>query len=127
MVISEKEVEAMRGEFDRRPWGTYEVLEESDGFKVKKIVVDPGQRLSLQSHKQRREHWIVTKGVALITLGDTEQTIGPDQYIHIPVGTVHRIQNPGTEPLIFVEVQSGNYLGEDDITRYQDDYQRIPK
>jgi mannose-6-phosphate isomerase-like protein (cupin superfamily) len=117
----------MRGEFDRRPWGTYEVLEESDGYKVKKIIVDPGQRLSLQSHKQRREHWIVTKGTAVVTLGNDEHTVGPNEYIHVPVGAVHRIQNPGTEPLIFVEVQCGDYLGEDDITRYQDDYQRIAK
>ena len=117
----------MRGEFDRRPWGTYEVLEESDGYKVKKIVVDSGQRLSLQSHKQRSEHWIVTSGIALVTVDDTEHTVGPNEYIHVPIGARHRIQNPGTEPMVFVEVQCGVYLGEDDITRYQDDYQRAPQ
>jgi mannose-6-phosphate isomerase-like protein (cupin superfamily) len=117
----------MRGEFDRRPWGTYEVLEDGDGFKVKKIVVNPGQRLSLQSHKQRNEHWVVTQGIATVTLGDEDITLRPNQYVHIPIGTRHRIQNPGTEPLVFVEVQCGAYLGEDDITRYQDDYHRAPE
>ena len=117
----------MRGEFDRRPWGTYEVLEDSDGFKVKKIVVDAGHRLSLQSHTRRSEHWVVTSGQAIVTVDENEYTLGPNQYVHIPSGARHRVENRGKEPLVFVEVQCGDYLGEDDITRYQDDYQRAPK
>jgi mannose-6-phosphate isomerase-like protein (cupin superfamily) len=114
----------MRGEFDRRPWGTYEVLEDLDDYKVKKIVVNPGHRLSLQSHNRRSEHWVVTSGTALVTIDDGQHTLGPNQYIHVPLGARHRVENPGSDPLVFIEVQCGDYLGEDDIVRYHDDYKR---
>jgi len=114
----------MRGEFDRRPWGTYEVLEDLEDYKVKKIVVNPGHRLSLQSHNRRSEHWVITSGTAVVTIDDGQHTLVPNQYIHVPLGARHRIENPGTDPLVFIEVQCGDYLGEDDIVRYQDDYKR---
>src|SRR5262245_31249034 len=111
-------------ERDERPWGMYEVLVEGDAYKVKRIEVKPGQRLSLQSHERRNEHWVVVAGTARVTRGDEELTLGVNQHIMIPVRTRHRVANPGTEVLVFIEVQSGDYLGEDDITRYQDDYNR---
>lgn len=107
-----------------RPWGSYTVLEEGKAYKVKRIVVDPGQRLSLQLHRQRGEHWTVVEGEGVVTLGETRITIAPEQVIHIPVETKHRVENTGHDPLVFIEVQSGDYLGEDDITRYDDDYGR---
>lgn len=109
-----------------RPWGTYFNALEEPGYKIKKIVVNPGARLSLQSHEQRSEHWVVVQGDALVTLGDKEIKMGRDEYIYIPKGSIHRLQNLGTEDLILVEVQLGSYLGEDDIKRFQDDYNRLP-
>jgi mannose-6-phosphate isomerase-like protein (cupin superfamily) len=109
-----------------RPWGTYFNALEEPGYKVKKILVNPGARLSLQSHEHRAEHWVVVQGEALVTLDDKEIKMGPDGYIYIPKGSIHRLQNLGTEDLILVEVQLGSYLGEDDIKRYQDDYNRLP-
>ncbi len=109
-----------------RPWGTYFNALEEPGFKIKKIVVKPNSRLSLQSHVHRSEHWVVVKGEALVTVADKEVKMTADQYIYIPQGSIHRLQNLGHEDLILVEVQLGNYLGEDDIKRYQDDYNRIP-
>lgn len=114
----------MRGEMDERPWGRYEVLEDCEGFKVKRIEVKPGQRLSLQRHSQRSEHWVVVQGVADVVCGDRESKLTRGQHVNIPVETNHRIGNSGTELLVFVEVQFGDYLGEDDIVRVQDDYQR---
>lgn len=114
----------MRGEVDHRPWGMYEVLEEAASYKVKKIVVEPGHRLSLQSHEHRAEHWIVVAGSAMVTRNDEEISLSDGETIMIPKGARHRIANPGKTPLVFIEVQQGSYLGEDDITRYQDDYQR---
>ena len=111
-------------EFDRRPWGTYTVLEEATNFKVKRIEVLPGKRLSYQKHAQRAEHWFVVQGTAKVTLDGNEITIGTGEAIDIPIGTAHRVENPGEEDLIFIEVQRGNYLGEDDIVRLQDDYGR---
>lgn len=108
-----------------RPWGTYFNALEEPGYKIKKIVVKPGARLSLQSHEKRSEHWVVVQGEALVTLDDKEVKMGRDQYIYIPVGGIHRLQNIGNDDLILVEVQLGNYLGEDDIKRYQDDYNRL--
>lgn len=108
-----------------RPWGTYLNAFEEPGYKIKKITVKPGQRLSLQSHEHRAEHWVVVHGQALVTLDDKEIPMGRDQYIYIPKGSVHRLQNLGSDDLILVEVQLGNYLGEDDIKRYQDDYNRV--
>jgi mannose-6-phosphate isomerase-like protein (cupin superfamily) len=110
---------------ERRPWGTYEVLLEAPNYKVKRIVVDPGQRLSLQMHQVRSEHWVVVAGEAIATLGSEELSLVPNQPLYIPTKTRHRIANPGREPLVFIEVQCGGYLGEDDITRFEDDYHRV--
>ena len=111
-------------EFDRRPWGSYTVLEEASTFKVKRIEVLPGKRLSYQKHSQRAEHWFVVEGTAKVTLDGNEITIRTGESIDIPIGTAHRVENPGSEDLIFIEVQRGTYLGEDDIVRLQDDYGR---
>jgi mannose-1-phosphate guanylyltransferase/mannose-1-phosphate guanylyltransferase/mannose-6-phosphate isomerase len=110
--------------FEMRPWGRFEVLADDPLFKSKKITVDPGQQLSYQSHDQRAEHWVVVAGDGEITINDQKKTLRPGDSVYIPVKTKHRMRNPGTEPLIFVEVQTGSYFGEDDIVRYQDDYQR---
>lgn len=108
-----------------RPWGNYTVLEEDpEGFKIKRIEVAPGARLSLQSHKQRSEHWVVVSGTATVTNGDDVVTVQKNQSTYIPIGTKHRLENRGTEPLHIVEIQVGNYLGEDDIQRYEDHYGR---
>lgn len=111
-------------EHDRRPWGSYTVLEEGSTFKVKRIEVLPGKRLSYQKHAQRAEHWFVVEGTARVTLDDREITVNAGEAIDIAVGAAHRVENPGDEDLIFIEVQRGNYLGEDDIVRLQDDFGR---
>lgn len=111
-------------EFDRRPWGSYTVLEEDRGFKVKRIEVLPGKRLSYQKHAQRAEHWFVVEGTAKVTLDDKEITVRAGEAIDIPIGAAHRVENPDERNLVFIEVQRGNYLGEDDIVRLQDDYGR---
>ena len=111
-------------EFDRRPWGSYTVLEEDRGFKVKRIEVLPGKRLSYQKHAQRAEHWFVVEGTAKVTLDDREITVRAGEAIDIPIGAAHRVENPDDENLVFIEVQRGSYLGEDDIVRLQDDYGR---
>jgi len=108
-----------------RPWGNYAVLEEdADGFKIKRIEVAPGARLSLQSHKQRSEHWVVVSGTATVTNGDEVITVRKNESTYIPIGTKHRLENRGSEPLHIVEIQVGEYLGEDDIQRYEDNYGR---
>jgi len=113
--------------FDRRPWGTFTVLDEGDGFKVKRIEVLPGKRLSYQKHAQRAEHWIVVQGTAKVTLDDEEIKVPAGKAIDIGVGVAHRVENADTELLIFIEVQRGGYLGEDDIVRLQDDFGRAPQ
>ncbi len=113
--------------FDRRPWGTFTVLDEGDGFKVKRIEVLPGKRLSYQKHAQRAEHWIVVQGTAKVTLDDEEIDVPAGQAIDIALGAAHRVENADTELLVFIEVQRGAYLGEDDIVRLQDDFGRAPK
>ena len=113
--------------FDRRPWGTFTVLDEGDGFKVKRIEVLPGKRLSYQKHAQRAEHWVVVQGTAKVTLDDEEINVPAGQAIDIAVGSAHRVENADTEQLIFIEVQRGDYLGEDDIVRLQDDFGRVPE
>lgn len=110
--------------FDQRPWGTFTVLDEGKDFKVKRIEVLPGKRLSYQKHAQRAEHWVVIQGTAKVTLNDAEITVAPGESIDIPVGAAHRVENAGTELLVFIEVQRGSYLGEDDIVRLQDDFGR---
>lgn len=111
-------------QFDRRPWGTFTVLDEGRDFKVKRIEVLPGKRLSYQKHAQRAEHWVVVQGTAKVTLDDQEIVVRPGQAIDIAIGAAHRVENPGEEPLLFIEVQRGAYLGEDDIVRLQDDFGR---
>jgi mannose-6-phosphate isomerase-like protein (cupin superfamily) len=113
--------------FDRRPWGTFTVLDEGDGFKVKRIEVLPGKRLSYQKHAQRAEHWVVVQGTAKVTLDDEEINVRAGEAIDIGVGSAHRVENADTELLVFIEVQRGPYLGEDDIVRLQDDFGRAPK
>ena len=112
--------------FDRRPWGTFTVLDEGAGFKVKRIEVLPGKRLSYQKHAQRAEHWMVVQGTAKVTLDDEDILVPAGKAIDISVGAAHRVENPGDETLIFIEVQRGGYLGEDDIVRLQDDFGRVP-
>ena len=107
-----------------RPWGAYEDLHGGDGFKVKRIVVNPGQMLSLQSHRHRAEHWVVVRGAARVTRGEETFTVSANESTYIPPGTRHRLENPGDTPLELVEVQTGGYLGEDDIVRHEDAYGR---
>ncbi|VAW80421.1 Glycosyltransferase, partial [hydrothermal vent metagenome] len=109
---------------NHRPWGYYENLLERDDHKIKEIIVQPGERLSLQKHRRRAEHWTVVSGEALVTVGDQEIPLKPGQSVDIPRGAVHRIMNPGVIPLVLVEVQMGDYFGEDDIIRLEDDYDR---
>jgi len=123
MYVPPFEEEVMR-EFDRRPWGTYTVLEEAPNFKVKRIEVLPGKRLSYQKHSQRAEHWFVVAGTARVTLDGSEIIVRTGEAIDIPIGSAHRVENPGDDDLIFIEVQRGSYLGEDDIVRLEDDYGR---
>jgi len=112
--------------FDRRPWGTFTVLDEADGFKVKRIEVLPGKRLSYQKHAQRAEHWFVVEGTAKVTLDGGEHIVESGRAIDIPKGAAHRVENPGETNLVFIEVQRGAYLGEDDIVRLEDDFGRAP-
>jgi mannose-1-phosphate guanylyltransferase/mannose-6-phosphate isomerase len=108
-----------------RPWGSYSVLEDADDCKVKRLVVKPGQVLSLQSHKKRAEHWTVVRGVAKVRLGDKEFLLHANESTYIPLETRHRLENPGTEDVHLIEVQTGEYFGEDDIVRYEDIYGRV--
>lgn len=108
-----------------RPWGTYTVLEEGECFKIKRIEVKPRGRLSLQMHHHRSEHWIVVQGIAKVTNGDQELLIQTNESTYISAGKKHRLENPGLLPLVLIEVQSGQYLGEDDIVRFEDNYGRV--
>lgn len=110
---------------DQRPWGSFTVLDEGTGYKVKRIEVLPGKRLSYQKHSRQSEHWVIVAGKALVTLDDKTYTLNVGEHIDIPVGSAHRVENPANETLVFIEVQMGDYLGEDDIVRLQDDYGRI--
>ena len=112
---------------DHRPWGSFTVLDEGNGYKVKRIEVLPGKRLSYQKHAHRAEHWMVVQGNALVTLDGQEIPLSPGGTIDIPRGSAHRIKNQGMGMLVFVEIQRGNYLGEDDIARLEDDYGRVEK
>jgi mannose-6-phosphate isomerase len=114
----------MDRERDERPWGTYEVLEDSASHKVKRIEVRPHQRLSYQRHQRRAEHWFVVSGACLVTLDGVEHSLGPGSAIDIPRGAAHRVSNPSDEVLVFIEVQHGDYVGEDDIERLEDDFGR---
>ena len=107
-----------------RPWGDYEGVAAGDRFQVKQISVKPGEKLSLQMHHHRAEHWIVVEGTARVTKGDEEILLTENQSTYIPLGVTHRLENPGEIPLTLIEVQSGSYLGEDDIVRFDDIYGR---
>lgn len=111
-------------EGSERPWGAYTVLHGADGYQVKEIVVRPGKRLSYQRHAHRAEHWFIVHGVGEVLLDGTTREIGAGDAVDVAIGGLHRIANTGTEPLVFVEVQTGSYLGEDDIERLEDDFGR---
>jgi mannose-1-phosphate guanylyltransferase/mannose-6-phosphate isomerase len=121
---SQQRPEALRHNRDYRPWGHYEVLALADRFQVKRIVVKPGQKLSLQKHFHRAEHWVVVAGSAVVTRDHEEVLVRENESIYLPLGCVHRLYNPGRIPLTLIEVQSGAYLGEDDIVRIEDTYGR---
>lgn len=141
MVTQRGKSEAVKGAFEKlkaashpsvinsrrvyRPWGYYQSLDLGERFQVKRILVDPGQKLSLQSHHHRAEHWVVVQGTAIVTRDKDEVLLRENESIYLPLGCVHRLVNPGKIPLEIIEVQSGSYLGEDDIVRYEDVYKRV--
>lgn len=110
----------------QRPWGTYQTIDMGEGYQVKRIVVNPGGKLSLQMHHKRAEHWTVAQGTARVTCGENVFELGANQSTFIPLGSKHRLENTGTVPLFLIEVQCGSYLGEDDIVRFDDVYGRVP-
>jgi mannose-6-phosphate isomerase len=110
---------------DHRPWGHYVILSDEPDHKVKRIVVHPGQRLSLQRHRHRSEHWYVVQGRAIVTIDSRDVELQRGQSIDLPQGAWHRVANPGDGDLVFIEVQTGSYFGEDDIERTEDDYGRV--
>lgn len=114
-----------RGDSDERPWGRWEVLDSGEGFAVKRITVRPGAMLSLQLHHHRSEHWTIVGGRARVTCGEEVFELGAGEHVHIPVGTAHRIENPGDLPVVFIEVQYGDKLDENDIVRLEDRYGRV--
>ena len=107
------------------PWGWYDIIDESSRYKVKSIEVNPGEKLSLQKHHHRAEHWVVVEGTALTECDGKEKLLAENESTYIPVGSIHRLSNPGKIPLRIIEVQSGPYLGEDDIVRLEDIYGRL--
>ena len=109
---------------EHRPWGSFHVLDDGPRHKVKRIVVKRGHRLSLQKHGRRREHWFILEGEGIVTREKEEIHLSPGQAVDIPENAWHRIKNSGTQPLVFIEVQTGDYFGEDDISRAEDDYGR---
>jgi mannose-6-phosphate isomerase len=111
-------------ERDERPWGSYVVLDDAPEHKVKRIVVQPGKRLSYQRHARRGEHWFVVRGQGIVTLDGSVLPVGPATAVDVPIGAAHRIENTGIEDLVFIEVQHGDYFGEDDIVRLEDDFGR---
>ncbi len=121
---SEQHAEAQDHRKVHRPWGHYDSIDRGERFQVKRIVVDPGKRLSLQMHYHRAEHWIVVRGTAKVTCGDRTFLLTENESTYIAVGMTHRLENPGKTPLEIIEVQSGHYLGEDDIVRFDDQYGR---
>ena len=110
---------------EERPWGWYNIIDKGDRYKVKSIEVNPGSSLSLQMHHHRAEHWVVVEGTAMVQLDGKTEIIYENQSTYIPLGSKHRLSNPGKIPLRIIEVQSGSYLEEDDIERFDDDYGRI--
>ncbi|WP_175902219.1 mannose-1-phosphate guanylyltransferase/mannose-6-phosphate isomerase [Burkholderia seminalis] len=124
-IKAEHGAEAETHRLVRRPWGWYDSVDRGERFQVKRIVVDPGARLSLQMHHHRAEHWTVVKGTATVTRGDEQFLLGENESTYIPIGVRHRLENPGRLPLEIIEVQTGSYLGEDDIVRFDDVYGRV--
>ncbi len=114
--------------FDQRPWGSFTVLDEDEDYKIKRIEVFPTKRLSNQKHAHRNEHWFVVRGIAKVTLNGKEFLVKKGEDVNVPVGTAHRVENPDAEELlIFIETQTGDYFGEDDIVRFEDDFGRMEK
>ncbi len=111
-------------EHDERPWGTYTVLSDEKDHKVKRLVVHPGKRLSYQTHARRAEHWYVVRGTATVTLDGSDMTLEPGGTVDVAPGAAHRVANRTAEDLVFIEVQTGDYFGEDDIVRLEDDFGR---
>ncbi|MBN2646845.1 MAG: cupin domain-containing protein, partial [Thiotrichales bacterium] len=109
-----------------RPWGSYEVLAQGEKYKVKRLIVHPGGKLSLQKHLHRSEHWVVVSGTALVTVEQSHFLLKPNESTYIQMGHLHRLENPGKMDLVMIEVQVGEYTGEDDIIRVEDDYGRTP-
>jgi mannose-1-phosphate guanylyltransferase/mannose-6-phosphate isomerase len=124
-LMLEKRREVLEHVTIYRPWGSYTVLEEGERYKIKRVVVNPGERLSLQKHYHRSEHWVVVKGTAKVTIGDREIFTHENESAYVPKSTLHRLENPGKVPLEIIEVQNGEYVGEDDIVRLEDRYGRI--
>ncbi len=124
-VLKDRNIpQAVQFPIDHRPWGWFESLVVGGRFQVKRIVVHPGAALSLQSHHHRSEHWIVVQGTARVTVDETVKLVSENESVYIPLGAVHRMENPGKVPMVLIEVQTGSYLGEDDIIRYEDVYAR---
>ncbi|MGI9578507.1 MAG: phosphomannose isomerase type II C-terminal cupin domain [Microthrixaceae bacterium] len=111
-------------DYDERPWGNYTVLSDEPDHKVKRIVVHPGKRLSYQTHARRAEHWYVVEGVATVTLDGVDREVRAGESVDVGVGTAHRCSNQGDEDVVFIEIQTGDYFGEDDIVRLEDDFGR---
>ncbi len=125
-LVRQNLTEAVRHPMEERPWGSFTVLDAGPGYQVKQLLVHPGKRLSLQLHRHRSEHWVVVQGTALVTVGTETRPVAANQSVYIPLETPHRLENPGDEPLKLIEVQTGSYLGEDDIVRLADDFWRQP-
>ena len=115
----------MNNETEIRPWGSYTILEEGSHYKIKNVTVSPGKKLSLQKHLHRSEHWVVVGGTATVTNGEKEIIVHINESTYIPNSTMHRLENPGKIPLTIIEVQNGEYLEEDDIERFDDEYGRV--
>jgi mannose-6-phosphate isomerase len=115
----------MMGDFEVRPWGTWHVLDEAEGYKVKRIEVRPHQRLSYQTHEHRAEHWIVVSGVATCVIDGSDVVARTGDTVEVPIGAAHRITNVHDQDLVIIEIQRGAYTGEDDIVRLEDDYGRV--
>jgi len=124
--MNSSEIENGRELFEQRPWGSFTILDEAENYKVKRIEVLPGKRLSYQRHGKRAEHWFVVQGTAKVTLNGSEILVRAGESVDIPVGTAHRVENPlDAETLVFIEAQTGTYFGEDDIERLEDDFGRV--
>ncbi len=109
---------------NQRPWGRYEILFREPGLQIKRIEIHPGLRFSLQKHQKRSERWVLVSGVGLATIGSKEVPVKKGSFLEIPIGEIHRLKNTGKTPLVFIEIQFGDYLGEDDIVRLEDDFGR---